>query len=200
MSNAEMRLHDCQKLGLVNYNIRVRKIKIGTLIKRNGYFAYLTGKTGKQLILRNATNLCLDSKWGTYIKKIEKYKDTGVLDNTLDTDTNIKLYNELLDKFTTGIYGKRPNPIGDKMLSAKNTFTSFTLDNQCNLIYQILQLSKILGFETDLSLLHTNKKSDKPTREGGMQISKKVSNTTSMYLINQSPTGLFEKQIDLLTV
>lgn len=190
----------CQKLGLVNYNIRVRKIKIGTLIKRNGYFAYLTGKTGKQLILRNATNLCLDSKWGTYIKKIEKYKDTGVLDNTLDTDTNIKLYNELLDKFTTGIYGKRPNPIGDKMLSAKNTFTSFTLDNQCNLIYQILQLSKILGFETDLSLLHTNKKSDKPTREGGMQISKKVSNTTSMYLINQSPTGLFEKQIDLLTV
>ena len=53
----------CDKLGLVNYDIRVRKIKIGSLLNRNGYFAYLTGKTGKQLILRNATNLCLDKKW-----------------------------------------------------------------------------------------------------------------------------------------
>ena len=106
----------------------------------------------------------------------------------------------MLNKFTVGIYGRRPNPIGEKMDSAKNTFTSYTLDNQCNLIYQILQLSKILGFETDLSLLRTNKQSGKPTREGGMQISKKIDNTTSMYLINQSPTGLFETKIDLQTI
>ena len=190
----------CDKLGLVNYDIRVRKIKIGSLLNRNGYFAYLTGKTGKQLILRNATNLCLDKKWTRYIKKIEKYKETNVLDSIITSETMVNLYNELLNKFTVGIYGRRPNPIGEKMDSAKNTFTSYTLDNQCNLIYQILQLSKILGFETDLSLLRTNKQSGKPTREGRMQISKKIDNTTSMYLINQSPTGLFETKIDLQTI
>ena len=85
----------------------------------------------------------------------------------------VNLYNELLNKFTVGIYGRRPNPIGEKMDSAKNTFTSYNLDN---------------------------KQSGKPTREGGMQISKKIDNTTSMYLINQSPTGLFETKIDLQTI
>ena len=48
-----------QILGLIDFDIRVRKIKIGSLINRNGYFFYLTGKTGKQLIVRNAVNMCL---------------------------------------------------------------------------------------------------------------------------------------------
>ena len=59
----------CDKLGLVNYDVRVRKIKIGSLIKYNGYFCYITGKTGYRLIVRNATNLCLASNWRKYIKK-----------------------------------------------------------------------------------------------------------------------------------
>lgn len=34
-----------QVLGLIDFDIRVRKIKIGSLVKRNGYFFYITGKT-----------------------------------------------------------------------------------------------------------------------------------------------------------
>ena len=52
-----------QVLGLVDFDIRVRKIKIGSLIKRNNYFCYITGKKPGRLIVRNAVNLCLKNEW-----------------------------------------------------------------------------------------------------------------------------------------
>ena len=143
----------CDKLGLVNYDVRVRKIKIGSLIKYNGYFCYITGKTGYRLIVRNATNLCLTSNWRKYIKKIEKYKETTIIDNVITAEENIKLYNELLNKFTVGIFGRRPNPIGEKMDSARDKFASLSIENQCLALYQILQLTAILGNESDLQLI-----------------------------------------------
>lgn len=183
----------CDKLGLVNYDVRVRKIKIGSLIKYNGYFCYITGKTGYRLIVRNATNLCLTSNWRKYIKKIEKYKETTIIDNVITAEENIKLYNELLNKFTVGIFGRRPNPIGEKMDSARDKFASLSIENQCLALYQILQLTAILGNESDLQLIGAS------THAGKMLISKKIG-TDEIYLINQSPTGLFETKIDLQTI
>ena len=183
----------CDKLGLVNYDVRVRKIKIGSLIKYNGYFCYITGKTGYRLIVRNATNLCLASNWRKYIKKIEKYKETTIIDNVITAEENIKLYNELLNKFTVGIFGRRPNPIGEKMDSARDKFASLSIENQCLALYQILQLTAILGNESDLQLIGAS------THAGKMLISKKIG-TDEIYLINQSPTGLFETKIDLQTI
>lgn len=159
----------------------------------NGYFCYITGKTGYRLIVRNATNLCLASNWRKYIKKIEKYKETTIIDNVITAEENIKLYNELLNKFTVGIFGRRPNPIGEKMDSARDKFASLSIENQCLALYQILQLTAILGNESDLQLIGAS------THAGKMLISKKIG-TDEIYLINQSPTGLFETKIDLQTI
>lgn len=135
----------------------------------------------------------MDKKWTIYIKKIEKYKETKVLDSIITSETTVNLYNELLNKFTVGIYGRRPNPIGEKMDSARDKFASLSIENQCLALYQILQLSAILGNESDLQLIGAS------THAGKMLISRKIG-TDEIYLINQSPTGLFETKIDLQTI
>lgn len=184
----------CEQLGLVNFDIRIRKIKIGTLIKYNGYLCYITGKTGNRLIVRNAVNLCLASRWVKYIKKIEKWKETNILDDIITAGDNLQLYNELTEKFTTGIYGKRPNPVGEKLLNAKAKYISSSIEQQCSIIYQVLQLSMILGSESDLRAIGESE------HAGKMLISKKLG-TEKIFIINQSPAGLYlSDKIDLRTV
>lgn len=183
----------CKRIGLVDFDIRVRKIKIGSLVKRNKYLGYITGKTNKQLVLRNAVNLCLAQNWVGYIKKIEKYKETNLIDDIISIHDNVRLYNELIDKFTEGIYRYRPNPIGDKLINAKEIFESLSIEKQCLTLYQILQLTKILGNETDLTMINES------AHSGKMLISKKIGKE-DILILNQSITGLFETTIDLRTI
>ena len=79
------------------------------------------------------------------------------------------------------------------MDSATDKFASLSIENQCLALYQILQLTAILGNESDLQLIGAS------THAGKMLISKKIG-TDEIYLINQSPTGLFETKIDLQTI
>ena len=102
-------------LKLTDADVRIRKIKVQSLIKREGYFLHISGKTGNQLIVRNAVNLCLKYEWIKYVKKIEKFMEVGALDSEISEDKNKELYLQLRDKFVNGIYAKRPNSVGEKL-------------------------------------------------------------------------------------
>lgn len=182
-----------QVLGLVDFDIRVRKIKIGSLIKRNNYFCYITGKKPGRLIVRNAVNLCLKNEWIKYISKLEKYNEKNVIDEMITKEKNQLLYLELINKFRNSIFSKRPNGIGKKLEDARNIFNDLSTEEQCIVLYKVLQLSAVMGYEADLSLIKYSKSA------GAMQISKKIGDE-DIYLINQSVTGLYEKKINLRTV
>ena len=180
-------------LGLIDADIRLKKIKIGSLIKRNGYFCYITGKTGKQLIVRNAVNLCLKNEWIKYISKLEKVKEKDAVDKIITKEKNEVLYSELIQKFKHGIFSKRPNPVGDKLEKGSEKFSNLSIKEQCAVLCQILQLAAVLGSECDMTLLGES------AHCGKMLISKKIGDE-EIYLINQSVTGLYEKKINLHTV
>ena len=61
------------ELGLKNFSIRYRKIKVQSLLKIDGYFVYITGRTNKQFIIQNAINFKTSKEWYDYIYYIEKY-------------------------------------------------------------------------------------------------------------------------------
>ena len=182
-----------QVLGLTDFDIRVRKIKIGSLVKRNGYFFYITGKNGKQLIARNAVNMCLKKEWVKYISKLEKAVEKNIVEEVITKEKNELLYYELINKFKVGIFANRPNPVGDKLEKAKDKFLSLDIEKQCTVLCQILQLSSVLGSASDMTLLGES------ANCGKMQIGKKIGDE-DIYLINQSVTGLYEKKINLRTV
>ncbi|MBQ2982008.1 MAG: type II CRISPR RNA-guided endonuclease Cas9 [Lachnospiraceae bacterium] len=193
-SSEEIIRYCIEHLQLVNPRICVKKIKMQSLLMLNGYFAYISGRTGNRIILRNATNMCLSTEWLHYIKKLEKYGNSAILDDAICESINIKLYKELEQKFLCGIYKNRPNPVGEKLVNGFERFISLDINEQCKVLLSMLSLSMVGGNGADLSLIGEG------SATGKTRISKNISSVNEILLINQSVTGLFENKIDLLTV
>ena len=182
------------ELGLRNPSVRLKKIKLQSLIKRNGYYAHITGATGDRYFVRNAVELCVNQEWVTYIKKVEKYGMEKILDDIITTDKNLELYDILKDKHRNSLYKNRPNPVGEPLNNMREKFREISIENQCLVLLQLLNLSAIGSQPANLTLIGG------AVSTGKMQISKNVSDTEEFVLINQSVTGLTENRIDLLTV
>lgn len=183
------------KLGLKNPDIRMKKIKLQSLIKKDGYFVHISGKTGNQIILYNAVNLCLRQEWIGYVKKLDKFDQFLQIDKELTKEKNEELYQVLLLKHKKGIYAKRPNPVGNKLENGWSSFLQLELKEQCEALVQIIKLSSIgAAAYGDLTLIKES------STCGKMLMSKKIIGAKELVLINQSVTGLFESRIDLLTV
>lgn len=183
-----------RELELVNPDVKLMRIKIQSLVRRNGYLMHISGKTNNQLIMRNAVSLCLKQDWVEYVKKIEKTTDNGYDDKQMSKDKNIALYDILTDKHTNTIYAKRPNPVGEKLKKGRDKFITLDLSNQAKVLMQILQLTQLSNMGADLSMIGESKKT------GITLISKMVSEADEFVLINQSPAGLYESEIDLKTI
>ena len=188
------------QLEYVNPTLRLRRIKMYSLIKVDGYFLYLTGRTGNQLVVSNAIPLCLNSYQVSYVKKIKNFADSGKMDaewlkkNKITADGNITLYDCLSEKHCETIFSKRPNAIGNKLQSARENFINLSIREQIYVLLQILQLTKLSNMGADLTAIGESKKT------GIMLLNKKITERQEFKLINQSPAGLFEHSIDLLTV
>lgn len=183
-----------ETLGLVAPSICIPKIKLQSLIKKDGYLMYISGKTGKQITVRNAVNLCLKNEWMKYIKGMEKYIESGYADDNITCEKNLELYNELTEKFLNGIFSKRPNPVGEKLKKREETFAKLAILEQCKVLTEILKLT-IIGVNS------ANLKSiGEAERAGVMLIPKRIDTAEEFLLIHQSATGVFENRINLLTV
>ena len=55
----------------------------------------------------------LKREWVKYISKLEKAVDKNIVEEVIAKDKNELLYSELINKFKTGIFANRPNPVTD---------------------------------------------------------------------------------------
>lgn len=182
------------ELKLIEPSIRMKKIKIQSLIKRDGFFVNISGKTGKQIVLRNTVNLCLDIKWSNYIHGIEKYREAGIVNEALTTEKNIELYDILTNKHDKEIFARRPNPVGKTLLNGRTKFIELPIEEQLIVLSEVLALSRIGTTAADLTRIGGAGKS------GVLIMSKNISKSKEFILINQSVTGIFENRIDLLKI
>lgn len=183
-----------QDLGLKNPSIRLRRIKMQSLIEINGYRYHLTGKTGNQISLRNAMSLCLSQDWNNYIHNIDKYLETGVLSKEISADKNIELYAILIGKHLNGIFAKKQNPVGEKLKNGMEKMEDLSVSVQVEFLGEVLKLSEIGQAIGDLSLIGYGPNS------GKLRFGKKINSATQFNLINQSVTGIYENAIDMLTI
>lgn len=183
-----------EDLGLVDPRICLEKIKIQSLMKIDGFWYHLSGKTGNRIILRNAVSLCLSQNWINYIHAIEKYMESKRISEAVTKEKNMELLAILAEKHIEGIYKKRQNPISELMKGSNEIILSLSLEEQCNLINEILKLSCLGPTSADLRLIKGAEKS------GTMLFSKNISKAKEFKVINQSTTGFYEKEIDLLKI
>lgn len=216
-----------RKLGLVNPSVRVRKIGIQSLIKLNGYFVYITGRSDNRFMIRNAVNMIMEKEKIDYISVIEKWSEKfseieeviissqqrkiihkltnyyGISCDLAEVDRkkkdiinilNNKIYNDLVLKFSKGIFIKRPKYIGEELSGFKVKFESLGEIQQMKALINIFELSMVRGSSSDFRIMGGVK------NFGLMRMGKTISNCDECKLINQSVTGIYEKSIDLLTV
>ena len=182
-------------LKLVNPDIRLKKIKMQSLIDYNGFKLNITGRTGTQLRVKNAMPLCINQKWITYIKKLNNYMEKGLEEGDiteLTKENNIELYDILLDKHINGIYRKKPNALSGKMTVWREKFVNGRLEEEVEALVELLKISQCDNLSMDAKKLGF--------KSSYMLISKDISNIEKIYLINQSPAGIYESVIDLKTV
>lgn len=180
--------------------IRKKMIPSGSLIKYNGFYYYLAGKTGDRIILISAVQLCLPMDTMLYIKKIEKACSTGNFEEkdkngkqVLSKQQNEFVYELIIQKYQQSIFKKKVGAIGDTIIEKREKFAEISLEEQCKVLMQIF-LNFQSGIGVELKIIEGGKKS------GVTYLNKKVMNVQELKLIDQSVTGVFSREIDLLTI
>ena len=189
-----------ESLNAKNVSILVNKIKLNSLIKVDGFYYHLTGRTNDRLAVSGAVQLTLDLNSMKYIKKIEKFinryaenKNTVINKyELLSKEENERLYEILSEKLENTIYKNKKNNQSEKISSGFELFKKLDVKDQ---ILQLNQLLLIFGSQNNgvnTELIGGKKKT------GVVFLSNKFKDFKEFKLINQSITGLFENEVDLL--
>ncbi len=194
-NNKDGLLDYCVKnLKLANPTIKVKKIKYQSLCQINGYRVHITGKSDNNILLRNATSLFLDQDWVNYIHDIDKYVESHIKNNTLNSESNIKLYDVITKRYVSGVFNNRPNNIVKTLVDGRDEFIHLSEEEQVICLSQIIKSSEIGFGITNLTLIKGK------STAGKIRKSKNITKEDEFLLINQSVTGLYENTIDLKMV
>lgn len=192
-----------------NYNlidpvIKVKKIKIQSCISFDNMRCHLGGKGsgGSIIVYRPAVQLVLGYQNERYIRNIIRCADGDLhlqscsdLKNNVTSEQNCQLYDLLLEKMANNIYGVVFSDLAEKLVLEKSKFEKIDLVEQCKTIKNILIILKNNASKGDLK--NVDIKSNGAIRLNN-NISK-IKDVKSIKLINQSVTGLYETEVELVS-
>lgn len=194
-----------------NISIIYRKLCINQLVKVNGFYYYLGGKTNNNIYIYNAIELVAPTNITAYIKVLEKFdllrKDNK--DIKVDTVTT-RIYNEgsaaivsindkdglivydyLMEKLRTPLYMKmKGNKVDGLSTIGRGKFTNMTLEDQSIYLLEVLNLL-------------TNSKTKFDVKPLGITASRstigvKIHTLDEFKIINESVTGLYSNEITIV--
>lgn len=185
--------------GLKNPSILIAKIKIDTLFKVDGFYMWLSGRTGNQLIFKGANQLILSEPDMRILKKVLKYVNRkkenknavlGEHDQLPETDL-IRLYDVFLDKIENTVFHVRLSSQQGTLTKNKDTFCELSNEDKCIVLSEILHLFQCQSSTSNLKLIHG------PNEAGKLVLNNIISKCNQVSIIHQSPTGIYEQEIDL---
>lgn len=169
----------------------------------DGSRIHISGRTNDSIRYKNANQLILSPQWNAYIKGIVKYlercriarKNLEITSfDRITAQENLALYQLFLDKLRVPQYAALyPTPLKE-LEARREKFAALEIKAQCEVLVQILNLFACTSDKMNLKLLGGKE------NMGIVQRTKNLKADSDMRLIHQSVTGVFEKEIDLLTV
>jgi CRISPR-associated endonuclease Csn1 len=184
-----------------NLEIKLKCIKIKSLIKIDGFYYFLAAKSDKRILLEKAEPLFLSDYWYSYIKKLEKAYTKDYYDEKdssgktiLTSSNNVALYDTIIEKLTNTTYKNMKISIVNILQEKRNLFEIRKIQEQVYILIQIIMWLNLNYSGVDLRLL------DASATSGIMRISKKLNNCKEAKLYITSPAGLYRKEIDLLSL
>lgn len=185
--------------------ILVPCIKINALVSFDGFRMHISGRTGSQIIYKNANQLVIEPIWQQYIKGIAKYLERcKVAGRELELtrfdgitpQQSVQLYELLLSKLENPRYVVKYETAANTFQEQREKFSTLTEANQCRILMQMLNLFANNAASADLKLLNGK------AGIGIVLTSKNLRNYEGhrFLLHHQSATGFYEQTVDLLRV
>lgn len=184
-----------------------RIIKVNTMFEVDGFRCNLAQKSnkGKQLVLISACSLVLDKDTYAYMKKISSFIAKKKVNKSLvinsytgiTVEDNISAFDVLVEKMQSSPFKVFFHKIGTKVANGRDKFISLSVDEQTTALFYILMLLKT-GRSTgcDLTLINESGQAGVLTLNSDFS---KIKDKKTIYIIDQSPTGLIErKSLNLL--
>lgn len=175
-------------------------IKYNACLSFDGFRMHLSSKSGNQLGYKPAMQLVLSYEQEKYVRNITKYlsqnKDRPL--NKYDgitPDKNIALFDTLVDKMSNSILSLRFGDMGAKIVDKREAFCVLTPEEQCVVLAEVLKILHANVMRGDLTNIKLAKTAG--ALVSNMKLSE-IKGVTSIKLIHQSITGLFEQQVELL--
>lgn len=211
-----------ENLKLQEPKILISKLNYKSLIYSNGHKYYINSKTLNNITIQNGIQLILTKENYETYRKIYKnleylkliYKDEKIREkkfleklskilkknkfskdlseNEISEKIN-ELYREIFEKIERGIFSKFKStlPIYIKDCNDLKDFSVLNNYNKSRFIQEILKCLNSQQGEFDTKYTHNYSK------KYNMKLSKSKILENDFYIINQSPTGLFEKKVFL---
>ena len=182
-----------------NFRIVKDDIKMYSLVKIDGAYYYLVGGTDERIEVKNAMQLLLSKDSIKAVKILEKESKDQFANIKNYKDIDIKLgrtFNEVVSKYTNSVFGKSML-ISDKYRKDifKSVEKSILKFNHLDTIGKADNLLKFVTLMRPSGSAHALKMVGLIER---IRKSNVISNFNEFKLINQSVTGLFENEEDLL--
>lgn len=190
-----------KNFGLVEPLIIIKKILMNSLFEINGSRLIITGRSGENLLAKHTYELAIDDERATYLKRIDKYvskcndskKPIEVTEyDGITIEENVNLYNWFIDRLESNAYKNLFKSALKDLADNRDKFKTLDISDQSILLNEILKL-----FICDRQLTKFEKLNGKG-KIGEIKPSATLSKNQSVYLINQSVTGLYETKVDLL--
>ena len=192
-------------------SIIYRKLCINQLVKVNGFYYYLGGKTNSNFCIDNAIQVIVPNEWVPYLKVLEKFNNmrkdnkdlkanvvsTRAFDNkhtievTIREDKNIEFFNYLLNKFQMPIYQKmKGNKVVELAEKGSVLFTKMSLEEQSIHLLELLNL--LTNQKTTFDVKALGITSSRST------VGSKISTQEEFKIISESITGLYSHEIAIV--
>jgi CRISPR-associated endonuclease Csn1 len=189
--------------GLIEPDVRIECIKIDTMMEINGFRATISGRSGDVIMLAGAEQLILPYDINDYCKAISNFMEAQkstrnkarASDYRITAEKNIATYDVLTGKLNDKYSGLPIFSTQHKTLTSKrDAFAEINLEKQAKILSEILKIFQCNSIGADIHEIGGG------YNVGRLSISKDLSKYDSFFMINQSPSGLFENRTDLKTV
>ncbi len=197
-----------ERLGVEKETVKILIpcVKYNALISIDGFRMHISSKSGGglQIVCKPAVQLILGEERESYVKTIMNYlnkcdelkkeKEITAHDG-IEAEKNIDIYNTITDKMVNTVFKSKFASLGKKLQNKKEVFCGLSLYQQCYVIKQILNILHANVMTGDLTFLGEVKKCGVTSISNRLQ-----SGYSSAKLINQSVTGLYEQEVDLMKI
>ena len=184
---------------LKNPRVLVPEIKIDTLLCVDGFYMWVSGRSGDQLLMQGANQLVLSQEETEILKKIVQYverkkqnKELKIYDSDhLEEKKVMMLYETFLNKLINTVYAKKLGAQAKTLTEKREKFKELCIEEKCIVLYEVLHFFQCQSAAADLKLIGGS------GRAGILCLNKNITDCSRIEMIHQSPTGIYEQTVDL---